>query len=194
MANRKPPSKGLGKVNPDDYFNYEDQFLERGGGGKGSGGKGPKTLQDLRRQERQAARDQRQSELEAALRTVLTGFLDYATRENAERFLASYVSWVESNLDQLAPLDPGQIEIKFSKSGGPGGQNVNKRETRVALLHKPTRIGVVNDQTRSQSENRQRALAQLRQRLEDHLRDWKLYLGARQIDVQLVQELLERES
>jgi hypothetical protein len=197
MAGKKPSSKKYSKVNPEDFYSFEDRYLEKGGGGSGSKAavkKGPKTFSDMKRQQHRAAQDQRQAELEDALCLVLDGFPEFETEDLQEGFINQYVDWVEANLARLASPDPSQVEIGFSKSGGPGGQNVNKRETKVSLLHKPTQIRVSNDQTRSQIENRELAQSQLQQRLQDHIRDWRLYLGPGQrVDLELVRELLERD-
>jgi hypothetical protein len=197
MASKKTPSRKFRSVNPEDYYNYEEQFLENeggSGGGKSGEQQGPKTLQSMKQQQRRAALDHRLEELADALLLVFDGFPDFETEDQEAQFLDQYIAWVESNLTGMEPLEPAQIEVSFSKAGGPGGQNVNKRETKVFLLHKPTQIRVVNDQTRSQSENRKLAEKLLLQRLEDHLRDWKLYLGSGQrIDIELVNELLERD-
>jgi hypothetical protein len=196
MAENRNSSGKYRRVNPDDYYNYDEQFQERGGGGGGKGAdlQGPKTLETKKKQQRRVVQDQRLEELVDALLFVLDGFPEFETETQEEQFLVQYLSWVESNLASIKPLDPAQTEVSFSKSGGPGGQNVNKRETKVSVLHKPTRIKVINDQTRSQSNNRQLAEELLQQRLEDHLRDWKMYLGSAQlIGIELIQELLERE-
>lgn len=62
-------------------------------------------------------------------------------------------------------LNDDEVEIEFSKAGGPGGQNVNKRETAVRVIHKPTGMSVQVSSERSQAQNREKALAILTARL-----------------------------
>ncbi|MCA9353506.1 PCRF domain-containing protein [Candidatus Nomurabacteria bacterium] len=63
------------------------------------------------------------------------------------------------NAKDLPEIKPEDLEYEFSKSGGPGGQNVNKRETAVRLTHKPTGISAYSREERSQEANREKALA-----------------------------------
>ena len=62
-------------------------------------------------------------------------------------------------------ISPEEIKIEYSKSSGPGGQNVNKRETAVRLVHTPTNIAVHVESERSQAQNKEKALRMLEAKL-----------------------------
>jgi peptide chain release factor 2 len=71
---------------------------------------------------------------------------------------------------EISPLPENEVRFEYSRSGGAGGQNVNKRETAVRAIHEPTGLAVHASNERSQIQNRERALEILTAKVH-HLRD-----------------------
>ncbi|MBI5139973.1 MAG: PCRF domain-containing protein [Candidatus Vogelbacteria bacterium] len=67
-----------------------------------------------------------------------------------------------------------EMRVEFSRSSGPGGQNVNKRETAVRVIHIPTNISVHSSEERSQQANREKAMSILRGKLYKYLEDSRI--------------------
>lgn len=70
-------------------------------------------------------------------------------------------------------IPDSELSVVFARSGGPGGQNVNKRETAVRITHLPTKLSVHVDSQRNQAQNKEKALELLRAKLYAIMEDAK---------------------
>lgn len=93
----------------------------------------------------------------------LSPFNSKHTRETSFA-LVDVIPFTENNT--LGEISPKDLEITFTKAGGPGGQNVNKRETAVRINHIPTGLNVCISTERSQEMNRAKAMTMLINKLE----------------------------
>jgi peptide chain release factor 2 len=83
-----------------------------------------------------------------------------ASQRHTSFAMVEVIPQLPQQSDYTIPDD--ELEIEFTKSSGPGGQNVNKRETAVRVVHQPTKLSAFIDSERSQLQNKEKALELIR--------------------------------
>jgi peptide chain release factor len=99
---------------------------------------------------------------------------DRAGRHRGHRkrwFVHVFTSTVDLARYVTPALDPRDVDLQFSRSGGPGGQHVNTASTAVRAVHRPTGIAVRVSDSRSQANNRELALDRLAAKLQERDRE-----------------------
>ncbi len=83
---------------------------------------------------------------------------------NAKRHTSFSMVEVIPKFEKVSDFEipESELRVEFSRSSGPGGQNVNKRETAVRIVHLPTNLSAQADGERSQAQNKEKALAILK--------------------------------
>ncbi|HUY62352.1 MAG TPA: PCRF domain-containing protein [Candidatus Paceibacterota bacterium] len=135
-------------ANENDHGGYRNLLLEVDGGPSAKGGAGP------------YGRLKHEAGVHRLVR--ISPYNAQAKRQTSFALVEVLPVLTQSDTVELSPDD---LEIQFAKSGGAGGQNVNKRETAVRILHKPTNISVHVSSERSQQANRERALALIKAKI-----------------------------
>lgn len=166
----------------DEYAEYEEAFVEKGGGGKkkqrNPGGKTSKAARDasVERSE-EIAKDKAQKRIV----DVLGGFPKFKHADGEDRFIEKYVDWIRKQLNNAGNLPilltDDEFKFKFVRSRiHSGGQNVNKVNSSAICTHVITNIRTRSD-GRDQIQNRQDAREKLQNLLIQHIDDWRVYLG-----------------
>lgn len=172
----------------------EEEIRLRGGSARKKRPSNSKTSVHARQLAIESSQEDRVGDAKKGLEKYLLQHPALGDNEHAEgKFLSQYVPWVNRYiLDEAMLLGDDVVRVRFSKSGGPGGQNVNKVSSRVSAEHIITGITAASNTSRDQSVNRGWAMDRLQKALLEHLSLWRIYLQDGDSDAK-PRELIEDE-
>jgi hypothetical protein len=169
-------------LNPEDYYGIEDELFPGKTGG-GSGGKKKersptsKTSQAARNRHKEEAMRNRHEESINAVAGVVENLVRGKSPQETEQCLGDYIAWVNLCLQTgEVDIDESDLKVETFRSGGAGGQNVNKVSSGARVRHHITGIFVESSQERDQPKNIEEAKDILNEKLRDHLGNWRTIL------------------
>jgi peptide chain release factor 2 len=104
-------------------------------------------------------------------RLVRVSPFNAAQKRHTSFSLVEVIPKFEKTNESEIEIREDDLKVEFARSSGPGGQNVNKRETAVRIVHIPTNLSVHVDSQRSQADNRSRGMQILRGKLWRRIED-----------------------
>ena len=184
----------------DEYGEQVEEDLVKeaglgGGGGKKKRDPKGKTSKQARQASIENSKEIRKNQARARIVRVLEGFPKFKDELTENSYLETYALWLNASLQkEEVVLDKDEdLDFQYSRSGGAGGQNVNKVSSAVTCKHWVTNMVVRNEQTRDQPVNKQNAVKIMREKLQKHIDDWKDYVsGKKEINLETVKDFIDR--
>jgi hypothetical protein len=163
-------------LNPDLYEEWGEPEAGRGGHGGGKKkDKGPtKSSETASKEQLARLKLERQKHSEVQIQSYIAETWKSFDEPDKTRRIGNYAKWMEkASREKHLTLNLDEVRIKDKRSSGAGGQNVQKNSTAINVTHIPTRISASSQDERSQLQNKESSLAELRLRLNSHLDLWK---------------------